>query len=115
MLVTRLPYHLSSTTQALALVALDNSKLLLAEVDALVTERDRVANELVQKGFQVLPSSANFLLFSGFTGDSHEAWEALVSAGVLVRDVGLAGHLRVTIGLPSENEEFLAAIAALRS
>lgn len=115
MLVTRLPYHLSSTTQSLALVALDNSKALLAEVDALVAERDRVAAQLTKLGFEVSPSSANFLLFRGFSADSKTAWESLVAAGILVRDVGLSGYLRVTIGLPSENDEFLTAIAALRS
>jgi histidinol-phosphate aminotransferase len=115
MLVTRLPYHLSSTTQALALVALDNSKALLAEVDALIAERDRVAAQLTKLGFEVSPSSANFLLFRGFKGDSKSAWESLVAAGILVRDVGLSGYLRVTIGLPSENDEFLTAIATLRS
>jgi histidinol-phosphate aminotransferase len=115
MLVTRLPYHLSSTTQALALVALDNSKALLAEVDALIAERDRVAAQLTKFGFEVSPSSANFLLFRGLNADSKSAWESLVAAGILVRDVGLSGYLRVTIGLPSENDEFLTAIAALRS
>lgn len=115
MLVTRLPYHLSSTTQALALVALNNSKSLLAEVDALVAERNRVAMELTNLGLEVSPSSANFLLFRGFAGDSKSVWSALVSSGVLVRDVGLAGYLRVTIGLPSENEQFLTAIASHRS
>jgi histidinol-phosphate aminotransferase len=115
MLVTRLPYHLSSTTQALALVALNNSKALLAEVDALISERDRVAAQLTKLGFEVSPSSANFLLFRGFKGDSKSTWESLVAVGILVRDVGLSGYLRVTIGLPTENDEFLTAIAALRS
>ena len=114
MFVTRLPYHLSSTTQALALVALNNSKMLLAEVDALIAERNRVADELTKLGFEVSPSSANFLLFRGFAGDSKSVWEALVIAGVLVRDVGLAGYLRVTIGMPGENQQFLAAIASHR-
>lgn len=115
MLVTRLPYHLSSTTQALALVALNNSKALLAEVDALIAERDRVASQLLKLGFEVIPSSANFLLFSGFSADSKTVWKSLVTAGVLIRDVGLSGYLRVTIGLPSENEEFLTAISTFRS
>ncbi len=115
LLVTRLPYHLSSTTQALALIALENSQLLLAEVAALILERDRVASELTNLGFEVAPSSANFLLFRGFKGESSEVWNSLVSAGILVRDVGLQGYLRVTIGLPEENAKFLTAIAALRS
>jgi histidinol-phosphate aminotransferase len=115
LLVTRLPYHLSSATQALAIVALTNSNLLLAEVDALVIERNRVAAELSNLGFEVSPSSANFLLFRGFSADSKSVWKALVDNGVLVRDVGLEGYLRVTIGLASENDQFLAAIAAHRS
>ncbi len=113
-LVTRLPYHLSSATQALALTALASSDLLLAEVDALISERNRVASELEKLGFRVIPSSANFLLFSGFSSDAHQTWKALVEKGVLIRDVGLPGYLRVTIGLPVENEQFLAAIAAHR-
>lgn len=114
MLITRLPYHLSSATQGLALVALNNSDILLAEVDALIAERSRVASELEKMGFAVVPSSANFLLFKGFTEESAIAWKSLVDSGVLVRDVGLAGYLRVTIGLAAENEKFLAAIAALK-
>jgi len=114
MLVTRLPYHLSSTTQALALVALENSAILLAEVDALIAERNRVAHELATLGFEVVPSSANFLLFRGFKVDSPEAWKELVDSGILLRDVGLAGYLRVTIGMPIENDQFLTAIAGLR-
>ena len=113
-LVTRLPYHLSSATQALALTALSSADLLLAEVDALIAERIRVAAELSKLGFTVIPSSANFLLFSGFPGDANKTWKSLVDGGVLIRDVGLAGYLRVTIGLPGENDQFLAAIAAHR-
>jgi len=113
-LVTRLPYHLSSATQALALTALASADLLLAEVDVLISERVRVAGELIKLGFSIVPSSANFLLFGGFSGDAHQTWKSLVGAGVLIRDVGLSGYLRVTIGLPGENDQFLAAIAAHR-
>ena len=114
LLVTRLPYHLSSSTQALALVALNNSDALLAEVEALIVERERVASALEMLGFKVSPSSANFLLFSGFNCSAPTAWQALVNDGVLVRDVGLDGVLRVTIGLPTQNDQFLTAIEALR-
>jgi len=113
-LVTRLPYHLSSATQALALTALSCADLLLAEVDALIAERIRVAAELEKLGFAVIPSSANFLLFGGFSEEAHKTWKSLVGEGVLIRDVGLAGYLRVTIGLPAENDQFLVAIAAHR-
>ena len=112
--ITRLPYHLSSTTQALGLIALANSDLLLAEVGALITERNRVAGELAKLGFAVIPSSANFLLFSGFSGASAEAWNDFIKRGILIRDVGLLGYLRVTIGKVGENNQFLAAAAELR-
>ena len=110
-LLIRLPYHLSSQTQALALVALDNQGLLKKEVELLRTERDRVSAELEKLGFQVIPSDANFLLFSGFRSGPQVAWQEMLKAGILIRDVGIDGYLRVTIGTPTENNQFLAAIA----
>jgi histidinol-phosphate aminotransferase len=61
----------------------------------------------------VVPSSANFLLFS--IANEKKIWQELVNFGVLVRDVGIAGHLRVTIGTPSENDRFLAALREILS
>ena len=61
-------------------------------------------------GFFVHPSAANFLLFSGFSVEPQTVWRGVLEAGVLIRDVGIAGHLRVTIGTQAENEQFLAAI-----
>lgn len=110
-LVTRLPYHLSSVTQAIALVALSNANLLQSEVDLLISERERVRAQLSNLGFAVVPSQANFLMFSGFKVAPSEIWKALVESGILVRDIGIPGYLRVTIGTPSENDQFLAAIA----
>jgi len=66
-------------------------------------------------GLNPLPSAANFILFSGFVASSKDTWQAIVDRGVLIRDVGLEGYLRVTIGTPAENDEFLAAIHALES
>ena len=60
------------------------------------------------------PSDANFLLFRPTGRDARDVWSDLVSASVLVRDCsqwpGLAGCLRVTVGLPEENDRFLAAL-----
>ena len=109
--LVRLPYHLSSQTQALALVALENQELLQKEVELLRAERDRVSAELAKQGFQVVPSDANFLLFSGFKSGPQVAWQEMLEAGILIRDVGIEGYLRVTIGTPAENNQFLAAIA----
>ena len=110
LMLVRLPYHLSALTQAAALAALRHADETLALVATLSAERDRVAARLGELGFAVVPSTANFLLFGGFEdrfADAHSAWQAYLDAGVLVRDVGIPGHLRVTVGTPQENDRFL--------
>ena len=111
--LVRLPYHLSTPTQLLAKVALEFQGELLAEVEQLKIERNKVVEELNSLGLNVVPSSANFLLFS--ITNEKQIWQELVNVGVLVRDVGIAGHLRVTIGTPSENDRFLAALREILS
>lgn len=110
--LVRLPYHLSALTQAAALAALRHADDTLATVAALVAERQRVAKELTEQGFSVVDSAANFLLFGRFE-TACQAWQRLLDAGVLARDVGIEGFLRVTIGLREENDTFLAATAML--
>jgi histidinol-phosphate aminotransferase len=110
MLVTRLPYHLSALTQAAAEVALENSELLQAGIDEIRGERDRVQAAITLAGWKALPSSANFILFSGFSGSSASIWQRFLDQGVLIRDVSLEGYLRVTIGTPVENDAFIAAM-----
>jgi len=100
--LVRLPYHLSSLTQVAARVALAHRATLLKHVDLLRSERDRLQRELPR----TIPSDANFLLFGAEAG----TWQALLDRGVLVRDVGLDGWLRVTAGRPEENDAFLAAL-----
>jgi histidinol-phosphate aminotransferase len=112
MFLVRLPYHLSALTQAAAEVALDFSTELLATVDQLRTARNQMAQELEELGLRVLPSSANFLLFTGFEQSSAELWQALLDRGVLIRDVGLLGYLRVTIGNVAENKKFIDSLSA---
>lgn len=107
-LLVRLPYHLSALTQAAARAALRHADETLASVAALSAERDRVSAALNQMGFRVIPSDANFVLF-GLFADAAAAWERYLADGVLIRDVGIPGYLRVTIGLPDENDAFLAA------
>ncbi|MFM8446924.1 MAG: aminotransferase class I/II-fold pyridoxal phosphate-dependent enzyme, partial [Candidatus Nanopelagicaceae bacterium] len=108
--LVRLPYHLSAITQAAAEVALDFQDELLAEVAKLAKDRDVLAAALTDLGLKVIPSDANFILFTGFKQSSHELWEKLLAEGVLIRDVGLAGYLRVTIGNDAENQQFLSAL-----
>ncbi len=96
--LVRLPYHLSALTQAAAEVALDYQGELLATVSQLRSAREKMVDNLSRLGLTVLPSSSNFLLFTGFTPSSEDLWRRLLDRGVLIRDVGLLGYLRVTIG-----------------
>lgn len=108
--LVRLPYHLSALTQAAAEVALEFQDELLAEVAKLAKDRDKLAKNLQELGLKVIPSDANFILFSGFKVSSNQLWQELLADGVLIRDVGLPGYLRVTIGNDAENQIFLKAI-----
>lgn len=108
MLLVRLPYHLSALTQAAARAALRHADQTLASVAALVAERERVSAALAETGFRVIPSDANFVLFGEFA-DAPAAWRNYLEDGILIRDVGIPRFLRVTIGLPAENDAFLAA------
>ncbi|EOM78581.1 histidinol-phosphate transaminase [Rhodococcus rhodnii] len=112
LLLVRLPYHLSVQTQAAARAALRHADDTLASVEKLARERDRVSAALAEAGYTVIPSDANFVLFGRFT-DAARAWQAYLDRGVLIRDVGIPEHLRVTIGLAAENDAFLAASAEL--
>lgn len=107
--IVRLPYHLSSVTQATALAALQHTDELLANVDALRVERDRTADRLRELGLTVADSDANFVLFGTFE-DRHATWQALVDRGVLIRETGPLGWLRVSIGTPSEMDAFFTAL-----
>jgi histidinol-phosphate aminotransferase len=106
--LVRLPYHLSALTQAAALAALRHADATLALVARLVAERERVAVALAELGLTVVPSDANFILFGVFD-DQRAVWQSYVDRGVLIRDVGIPRHLRVTIGMPAENDAFLLA------
>ena len=112
LLLVRLPYHLSVLTQAAARSALRHADETLAGVAHIVAERGRVVSALRDRGFTTVESDANFVLFGPFD-DAHAAWQGFLDRGVLIRDVGIAGHLRVTIGLPDENDAFLTAAADL--
>lgn len=107
--LVRLPYHLSELTQAAARVAIRHAPDLLHTVGRLRVERDRLVAELTALGLEVVPSDANFVLFGGL-GDQTVAWQGLLDRGVLIRDVGLSGWLRVTAGTPEENDAFLDAL-----
>ena len=113
MMIVRLPYHLSALTQAAAQVAIDHRAELLGGVATIIAARESVVKALQEMGLTTIASSANFVLFSGFKQESPQLWAALLEKGVLIRDVGLSGHLRVTIGNEAENTLFISALKEL--
>ncbi|HET8601863.1 MAG TPA: histidinol-phosphate transaminase [Segeticoccus sp.] len=109
MRVVRLPYHLSAVTQAVASAALRHAEELLGRVDELRHERDRLVGWLRERGFEVADSDANFVLFGRFA-DRHAVWQGLLDRGVLVRETGPDGWLRVSVGTPAEMAAFTEAL-----
>jgi histidinol-phosphate aminotransferase len=109
LLLVRLPYHLSSVTQAVARAALAHRAEPLATVQALRDERDALVAWLRQRGRAVADSDANFVLFGQFA-DRHRVWQELLDQGVLIRETGPASWLRVTVGLPTEMAAFRDAL-----
>ncbi|EOD63640.1 histidinol-phosphate transaminase [Amycolatopsis vancoresmycina] len=106
--LVRLPYHLSRLTQAAARAALRHADATLDSVHKLAAERDRVVEALAGLGYDPVPSDSNFVLFGRFASPS-AAWQSYLDRGVLIRDPGIPGHLRVSIGTPEENDAFLEA------
>lgn len=108
--LVRLPYHLSSLTQAAARAALWHSDLLIDTVEEIKAQRDRIVEALQELALPPAPSDANFVLFGGLD-DEQAIWRSLLSRGVLIRDVGLPGYLRVTAGTEEETTTFLDSLA----
>jgi histidinol-phosphate aminotransferase len=107
--LVRLPYHLSALTQAAASAALRHADATLAQVAQLRADRDRLVVALRELGLRVVDSDANFVMFGRFD-DQGVVWQQLLDHGILVRDVGLAGWLRVSVGTTAECDEFLVAM-----
>ena len=107
--VVRLPYHLSAVTQAVAVTALRHAPELLGKVDQLRAERDALVEWLRGQGFRVAETDANFALFGTFA-DRHAVWQGLLDRGVLVRETGPDGWLRVSVGTPQEMGAFRQAL-----
>ncbi len=107
--LVRLPYHLSALTQAAARAALAHADTLLSTVEQIKAQRDLIVASLREMGWQVADSDANFVLFGRFA-DQKVVWRELLDKGVLVRDVGLEGWLRVTAGTEQETHAFLEAM-----
>jgi len=110
--LVRLPYHLSSPTQTIARIALEHADVMLGTVEVIKHQRDRIVERLTELGARPVASDSNFVLFGGLR-DEKATWQALLDEGVLVRDMGIAHHLRVTAGDPDETTAFLTAMTRL--
>jgi histidinol-phosphate aminotransferase len=110
--VVRLPYHLSAVTQGVACAALRHADELLEAVDRLRGERDVTVEWLRAQGFSVADSDANFVLFGTFA-DRHGVWQGLLDRGVLIRETGPDGWLRVSIGTDAEMAAFREALTTV--
>ena len=109
LLVVRLPYHLSTVTQAVARAAIAHRDEPLATVEALRRSRDDLVGWLRGHGLTVADSDANFVLF-GIFDDRDAVWQGVLDRGVLIRNTGPRGWLRVTVGTPAENDAFTRAL-----
>jgi histidinol-phosphate aminotransferase len=107
--LVRLPYHLSSFTQAAAEAALAHADIMLSAVDEIRVQRDRIVAELAEMGLDPYRSDSNFVLFGGLE-DPAAVWSSLLDDGVLVRNMGIANTLRVSAGTESETSAFLTSL-----
>jgi histidinol-phosphate aminotransferase len=110
--LVRLPYHLSALTQAAAVAALQHAPAMLATVESIRQQRDRLITELGRLGYTPHDSWANFVLFGGVT-DPHATFTYLLDNDILIRDLGIEHHLRVTAGTESETTEFLEVLGRM--
>ena len=110
------PYPVPQPCAELALRALEPAALAeaTARVATIRTERDRMQASLVRLAgvHRVYPSAGNFLLAR--FDDPEDTYRRLLAAGVVVRDMratpGLGDALRITVGLPEENDAVFAAL-----
>ena len=110
--IVRLPYHLSALTQAAARAALRHAPEMLANVEQIKVQRDRMISQLGLLGLSTYQSEANFVLVEGFE-NPNEVFEALLARGVIVRNVGIPNTLRITAGTETETSKLLGELALI--
>ena len=113
----RLPYALNILSETTTLVALDHPDYFRETIQTARRERDRLVAALAElPGVHPYPSAANFIL-AHFEVGSPTVFQHLLADGILIRDVssypGLQDHLRISVGLPPENDAVLASLRRL--
>ena len=110
-----LPYHLDAAKQIAGSLALTFVAEMDERVQVIVAERERLAAAMSSMAIDVVPSGANFILFRPRGRSGRAVWQGLLDRSVLIRDCSgwprLADCLRVTVGTPQENDEFLTALS----
>jgi len=109
----RLPYNLNSLSMRAAEIILGHKEVIDGQVWHIVKERERLYDALGKMpGVTAYPSKTNFVLFR--VAGASRIFEGLKKRGILVRDLSAPGPLmdclRVTVGTPEEDDEFLAAL-----
>lgn len=113
----RLPYNSNMVSQVFSEAVLSRFNLVQEQLDIIIGERQRLQEKLSGiDGITPFRSDANFILFR--TGmDSSQVFQKLAQDGVLVRDLGghprLKNCLRVTVGMPEENNRFLEILGGV--
>ncbi|MFH1098270.1 MAG: histidinol-phosphate transaminase [Candidatus Desantisbacteria bacterium] len=115
----KLPYNLNAFSQIAASLAIENAPLFLSIVQEIMDEQKRIAEGLgLFPDIKVYPSRANFILFRiGENTCAKDIFNSLIDEGILIRYLGdtpgLSNCLRVTVGRPEENNEFLQAMGRI--
>lgn len=107
------PFNVAGPAQAAGIAAIEDQAFEAQARTQNTQELDRLSQGLRALGLQVIPSAANFVLVGFAEGSAANANRALRAQGLIVRDVssyGLVNHLRISIGLPQENDAVLAAL-----
>lgn len=107
------PFNVNRLAQVAALAALQECNYVQECISRTSEERERVRRELNALGYQPAPSLANFLFFDARENAADLA-QRLLPHGVIVkpwREPGFTEHVRVSIGSPRANDQFLAALA----
>ena len=111
----RAPFNVNRLAQVAAIAALDDMAYVEQVVARTIAERGRVRAELESLGYRVAPSLANFL-FVQARENAADLAKRLLTRGVIVKpwqEPAYQDHLRVSIGLPTENDQFLDAWISL--
>lgn len=111
----RQPFNVNSLALAAASAALGDQGHVARSVTLNSEGLQQLADGCSRMGLSFIPSVGNFLTVD-VARDALPVYEALLREGVIVRPIagyGLPNHLRVTVGLASENERCLAALATV--